>query len=305
MRIANLILLVRLARPQFLIASIVLYVLGSLWAVLMGGCFSLSRMILGYLAILPAHLSVSFSNDYYDTAVDALGSPAAFSGGSGVLLSHPKLRRTARWIAITLIFISLTLTIFFTLIFSFPTWFLVILAATNLIGWFYSAPPLSFSYRGWGELSTTIISGLLPITGYLVVYGYMNQDGLLLLPPSLLCGLAFILTVEIPDEEADRYGNKKTWVVRMGRRLSFLGVAGCLFASTAYFFYLSWFSPQVLPVNISTLFYLSLIPMSAGCIGAAARPTEKKTATRLVNMIVFSLTAFLILIDGYFILLIV
>jgi len=60
--------LLRLARPHFPVAGLLLFVFGAMWAVLWGAPFSLPRLLLGYLIVLPAHLSVSFSNDYFDSA---------------------------------------------------------------------------------------------------------------------------------------------------------------------------------------------------------------------------------------------
>ena len=85
--------LLRVGRPQFLISGLALFVFGALLAVLLGAPFFLSRLILGYLVILPAQLSVHYSNDYFDVAVDRLGGATPFSGGSGVLLEHPELRK--------------------------------------------------------------------------------------------------------------------------------------------------------------------------------------------------------------------
>jgi 1,4-dihydroxy-2-naphthoate octaprenyltransferase len=37
----------------------------------------------------------------------------------------------------------------------------------NLVGWFYSAPPLRLAYRGLGEFSTAATVGfLVPAMGY-------------------------------------------------------------------------------------------------------------------------------------------
>lgn len=95
--------LLRVARPQFLITGLFLFVFGDSWAILLGAPFSLSRIILGYLVLLPAHLSISYSNDYFDVEVDQHGKPTFFSGGSGVLVNHPGLRKPAKWVAVVLI----------------------------------------------------------------------------------------------------------------------------------------------------------------------------------------------------------
>ena len=65
--------LLQVARPQFLIASLALYILGAAWALLLGAPLDLARILLGYLIIMPAQLSVSYSNDYFDVAVDQFG----------------------------------------------------------------------------------------------------------------------------------------------------------------------------------------------------------------------------------------
>jgi 1,4-dihydroxy-2-naphthoate octaprenyltransferase len=62
--------LFRVARLPFLVAGLALYVLGASWAVLLGTSLSPMRLLLGYLVILPAQLSVHFSNDYFDEDSD-------------------------------------------------------------------------------------------------------------------------------------------------------------------------------------------------------------------------------------------
>lgn len=131
-----------LARPQFLIASLAIFIIGISWAILLGAPFSLPRVLLGYSIILTAHLSVSFSNDYFDVGVDKLGKPSLFSGGSGILVEHPQLRKPALWIAILLNLCSMVLGILFLWKYSYSLWFLGYVAVSNLLGWFYSAPPL-------------------------------------------------------------------------------------------------------------------------------------------------------------------
>ena len=292
--------LFRVARPQFLISGLALFAFGAAWAVLLGASFSLSRILLGYLILLPAHLSVSYSNDYFDVDVDKYDKPTFFSGGSGVLVDHPGLRKPAKWTAITLILCSLALGIVFQIVYSFPIWFLGLVVLGNLLGWFYSAPPLRLAYRGLGELSMTFSIGLLiPGFGYLVTSGQMNQEGLLFIIPLMLYGLAFILTVEIPDMESDRLGNKRTWVARKGRGFGFTVIAASFLLATLYFLCFPWLTSRIYPLDFRFLGILSLIPLGAGCIGLLRRPIEKQSATRVVNGIMITIAAFCILVDGY------
>jgi 1,4-dihydroxy-2-naphthoate octaprenyltransferase len=294
--------LLRVARPQFLISGLALFVFGAAWAVLLGAPFSLSRILVGYLVLLPAHLSISYSNDYFDVEVDKYDKPTFFSGGSGILVNHPGSRKPARWTAIALIVFSLALGIVFQIVYSFPIWFLGLVVLGNLLGWFYTAPPLRLVYRGLGELSMIFSIGLLiPGFGYLVTRGQMNQDGLLFITPLMLYGLAFILTVEIPDMESDRLGNKMTWVARKGRGFGFTLIAASFLLATLFFFCFPWLTSRIYPLDFRFLGILSLMPLGAACIGMLKRPMEKRSATRVVNGIMIALAAFCILADGYMI----
>jgi 1,4-dihydroxy-2-naphthoate octaprenyltransferase len=137
--------LLRVGRPQFLISGLALFVFGALLAVRFGGPFSLSRLILAYLVILPAQFSVHYSNDYFDVAVDRLGGATPFSGGSGVLLEHPELRKPVIWIAVALIGCSLGIGLVFLYSYGYPFWMFGFVVIGNLLGWCYSAPPYRFS----------------------------------------------------------------------------------------------------------------------------------------------------------------
>jgi 1,4-dihydroxy-2-naphthoate octaprenyltransferase len=292
--------LFRVARFQFLICGMALFAFGALWAVLLGAPVYLSRILLGYLVLLPAHLSVSYSNDYFDIDVDKYDKPTIFTGGSGVLVDNPGLRKPAKWIAITLILCSLALGMIYTIIYSFPIWFLGFVVLGNLLGWFYSAPPIRLAYRGLGELSMAITIGLLiPAFGYFVTTGQMNRDGLLFIVPLTLYGLAFIINVEIPDMESDRLGNKRTWVARKGRGFGFTVIAASFLLATLFFLCFPWLSSRIYPLDFRFLGILSLLPLGAGCIGLLRRPAEKQSATRVVNAIMITIAALCFLMDGY------
>jgi len=292
--------LLRVARPQFLISGLALFIFGACWAVLLGAPFSLSRTLFGYLVLLPAQLSVSYSNDYFDVDVDKYDKHTFFSGGSGILVDHQELRKPAKWTAVVLILISLALGIVFQIVYSFPIWFLCFVILGNLLGWFYSAPPLRLAYRGFGELSMILSFGLLiPGSGYLASSGHMNLDGLLFSTPLMLYGLAIILTVEIPDMESDRLGSKRTWIARKGRGFGFAMIAASFLLATLFFLIYPWLTSRNFPLDYRVLGSLSLLPLGVGCVGLIKSPIEKRPATRVVNEIMIALIIFCTLVDGY------
>jgi 1,4-dihydroxy-2-naphthoate octaprenyltransferase len=297
--------LIRVGRPQFLISGLALFVLGALLAVRLGAPFSLPRLILGYLVILPAQLSVHYSNDYFDVAMDRPGGATPFSGGSGVLLEHPELRKPVLWIAVALIGCSLGIGLFFLLDYHYPFWIFGFVLIGNLLGWYYSAPPFRLSARGLGELVFTFIGGaLIPGMGYLVIKGKLDPAGAFILIPLLLYSLASILSVEIPDLEADRQGDKRNWVARQGRAFGFILVGLCLLVATGYFFIFPSLSMRQVPLDLHVLGLLSLLPLSAGMLGLIRKPLQRQPATRIAIWTVLSLVAFSILANGYLIFLV-
>jgi len=297
----RLILLARLARPHFLLAGVGLYGLGAGYAVARGAPFEPTPVILGFLVVLCAQASLSYSNDYFDAEADRFTEPGLFSGGSGVLVRHPELRPTAIRIAASLTAASLVLGIVTWVTYRYSAAILALLAAGNLLAWFYAAPPLRLAYRGLGELATAFTAGvLLPAMGVLVTRQSLLSSDLIWVPPLLAYGFCFILAVEIPDVEADRRASKRTLVARAGRGPAFLVIAGYCLAATAWFFSL----PQAFsPVDSRILGGVSLLPLAASAVGALRRPEPRGPATRLANSIIFALAVFFALTDAYLVIL--
>jgi 1,4-dihydroxy-2-naphthoate octaprenyltransferase len=188
--------------------------------------------------------------------------------------------------------------ILFLLKYSYPIWFLGYVVASNLIGWIYSAPPFKLVYRGYGEFLTAFTSGcIVPGMGLLIVSGNINSDGLLFMIPLSLYGLAFILSVEIPDMEADCLGDKKTWVAQKGRRLGFTAIGSLLLIATGYFFLIPSLYSHILPLDFRLLGMFSLLPLAIGFWGLVRRPADRQTALKLVNTLIGALAVFFILMD--------
>lgn len=95
------------------------------------------------------------------------------------------------------------------------------------LAYFYHAPPFKLSYRGLGEVAVAATYG--PIIGagtYLVQRGAISAE--IILVSSLLGILigAFLLVNEFPDYHADQSADKKTIVVRLGRKTASRVFAG-------------------------------------------------------------------------------
>ena len=297
--------LLKLARLQFLVAGLALFLFGALVAVVLGAPFSGVRLLLGSLIVLPAQLAVNFGNDYFDTQSDQPGGATFISGGSGILLDYPELRTSVKWIITALILFSLSIGVLFQQLYSYPVWMLGFVVLGNLFGWMYSAPPFRLSERGLGELCFAVVIGfLVPVMGYLTLRGVLDSAGAFLLIPLLFYALVFILSVEIPDLENDRLGGKRTWIVRTGRRFGFVMIGLLLIAASGYFFILPQVYPLPIPMDFRVAGGLSLLPLLPGLWGLVRRPLEKPPATQIATWIVVALSLFAVLIDVYLFLLI-
>ncbi|EKF86060.1 prenyltransferase [Methanobacterium formicicum] len=291
-------LIIKLGRFQFLFFGFLCFTTGTLLAVILNNQFSWDRFILGYAVLLPAHLSVSYSNDYWDFMVDHYNLPTRFTGGSGVLVENPELKPFARRFAILLILISISIALIFTYIYSSLA-FLLIALLGNFMAWYYSAPPLKFAYRGLGEISTALSGLIIPSLGYVAITGFLDLKILLFSVPFMIYMGFFILSVEIPDLEGDKKGGKNTFIVKYGRKMGFAIIFLAGIVGTTSFLLLS-FTGLYNNINFQILMLLSFLPLFTGVYAFTKRTSFMDKATKLVNYTVPSLVIFIILIDLYF-----
>ncbi|MFA0833688.1 MAG: prenyltransferase [Methanobacterium formicicum] len=291
-------LIIKLGRFQFLFFGFLCFSTGTLLAVILNNQFSWDRFILGYAVLLPAHLSVSYSNDYWDFMVDHYNLPTRFTGGSGVLVENPELKPFARRFAILLILISISIALIFTYIYSSLA-FLLIALLGNFMAWYYSAPPLKFAYRGLGEISTALSGLIIPSLGYVAITGFLDLKILLFSVPFMIYMGFFILSVEIPDLEGDKKGGKNTFIVKYGRKRGFAIIFLAGIVGTTSFLLLS-FTELYNNINFQILMLLSFLPLFTGFYAFTKRTSIRDKATKLVNYTVPSLVIFIILIDLYF-----
>lgn len=305
-RLKTVRLLIATGRFPFLAAGFLLYLTGALFAVRTGTPFSLLPFLAGYLVCGSAHLSVSYSNDYFDRHTDDPSRRTAFSGGSGVLLEHPGLAPAVLACAVLLTLISLVTTVILIALWDYSPFVLLFVGAGLFSGWAYSAPPLRLVDRGLGELATMAAFGFfLPCSGYLFLAGGLDPAVLPLVIPLLFLGLFFIVSVELPDAGTDRHTGKQTLVVRFGPRAAlavgtaaaFLTGAGFLAAALLGFRPVPFFAAAAAASVIPVLTGMSGIVQGADDFQAA----ESITGRNIASLVVFCLAsaaALLLIVPG-------
>ncbi|WP_214084122.1 prenyltransferase [Methanoculleus sp.] len=271
---------IRLGRFHFLLSGFIPFTAGALLAFLLGARFTPAQFVIGYAAMAAAHLSVHYSNDYFDADADRFVETTAISGGSGVLAANPNLKPAAFWAAVALMAVSVLIGYFFVTAYAYPVFFLVFGIAGNLLGWFYTAPPLAFAYHKLGEVTNMITFGLLmPGAGYFVAAGTLDAAFFAFAIPLSLYGLVFITSVEIPDMEGDIAGGKRTLIVRKGRIFGFglIALAATLATAALTFFALTGFFA---PVDFWPVALFSCIPLGIALWGFSHRCAERAGALR-------------------------
>jgi len=276
--------------------------MGFLLASLSVNKFSLFLFLFGYAIMLPAHLGLSYSNNYFDIKGDKFNEPNLFSGGSKVLINNPDLKKICLGIAIFLMIISIVIAFVFIILYSFSYYFLVFVIFGNLLGFFYSAPPLRLAYRGLGEISNMITMGIImPGIGYWIVKGGFDLLFFIFASVFLLYGLHFIVSVELPDMEGDLKANKFTLVAKIGRKKSYRLLLLSIISASILLILFSALNIISNSVNLLIIFFLSFIPLVSGLSVLLNKSITKKNSLKISRNNLFALVGFILAINIFLI----
>jgi 1,4-dihydroxy-2-naphthoate octaprenyltransferase len=281
-------------------AAIMVYVLGALFAVIVGASFEVVKFIFGYVILFSGILAAVYKNNYHDIIIDKYSPHTFFSGGSNILIEHPELMGTTRMTATVLFGVSILLGFVCMLVFSYPVTFFLYVLAGNFIGWCYTSPPLKLVYRGFGELTTMVGAGfIIPGFAYFLLRGTIDVPFVLFSIPLMLIGFPLSLYLELPDRHADSHGQKRTFVVRRGERLGFLLAA--LSSWLVFFCYVLFalFRVIAVPFNFWFLASFSVFPALLGTWSLLAYANNPRNLMTIVFRAATCIFVLYILIDFY------
>ncbi len=223
----------QLGRPSLWVASIVPLAVGSAVAWASKHTFDPYWFVMAFVGLVLIEIGKHGVNELVDfySGVDGdipSEKQTPFTGGRRTITQH--ILSPGQVVKISLVTLSAAIVLGFYVSFARELLVLAIGFAGFMIAVFYSAPPFKFAYRGLGELAVGFTYGPLITLGAYVVQAH-SLDGfpfLLSLPLGLL--IVNVLWInQFPDYEADKRGDKRNWVVRLGKKRS-VPVFALLFA---------------------------------------------------------------------------
>jgi len=288
----------RIIRIHIVVGGALAFSLGALLAIVGGGSFDPTRFVLGYTVVLLGDLSSHYSNDYFDVEVDRYIEQKKFFAGSNILVNNPNLCSLSRYISISLLALSNILAVVLVLFLGAPIEVFFVILVASLVGWFYSAPPLRLTSRGFGEAAVGCVTGFaIPGLGYLAVRGQFDPLFVYFAAPFVIYGFMLSLSLEAPDVEVDRKGGKRNLAVRIGARSVFFLILTLTFSATLTFFVYNWLVTSAV-VDLGVVAIFSIAPLIAGLLGFAG-VFQKKTVNRFSALNVVSLFVFNMLMVAY------
>jgi 1,4-dihydroxy-2-naphthoate octaprenyltransferase len=287
-------------RFHFVPPSFIPAVLCSVIAWLPFQTFDFVAFLLVLAGVTVHHFGLNMLDDVFDYLhfVDQ-SDPAEknpYTGGSGVLTEGLLTVREMLMASVVCFLVTAAIGFFLAWLKGWPILVFGFIGMFSSI--FYTAPPIRFGYRGFGELMMIVNFGpVIGLGSYYVQCGRLDLEPFLV---SLVLGFlmwSMLIINEIPDYEDDRRGGKLNLVARFGRRTGVvLYVAGLV---AAYGILLTAVLMKVAP-TLALLGFLSL-PLAFKSIRILTEhylDRLKMTPANLMMIKVYVLTG-LSLVTGY------
>lgn len=302
------VLWIRASRALYTITVLLPCALGAVVAWQAGAPFDWALLVLVLVGMMFANIGTNFTNDYFDykSGVDKLDEGRVHKKGAEVLYENPLAESgsvdgyalyffTPGTILVSaLAALAVTAAIGLYLVLRVDWRILPVGLVGVLMGYFYTAPPVKFGYRGWGDLICFLGSGPFPVVGTFFLFtGRITITAIL---AGVVAGLlvdAILYIGNVPDAEADRAVGKRTLSTLLGRRA--VRVLAPLYYGLAYGLIGLGVLLRLFPVW--TLLALLSVPITARVLITTRRHYEeipKFAPTILLTVQVFSLTTLLL-----------
>jgi 1,4-dihydroxy-2-naphthoate octaprenyltransferase len=177
--------------------------------------------LLVMLGLILNHIALNMTDDYYDFRhlIDAFATEERnpYAGGSGTLSTGIIQPQKMRQVFVTFYIIAIGIG-FFLGIMRGPL-IILFLVFGFFCAFFYTAPPIQFGYRGFGEIAQLLCFGPgIGLGAYYVQAQRISWEAFWGTLPFGIMLFSMITINEIPDYLEDRRGKKLNLVARFGRK---------------------------------------------------------------------------------------
>ena len=211
----------RAFRYHFVPSSFLPAILGGVVAWAQNGLINKWFFFLVVLGVTLNHIALNMTDDYFDyrASVDRKNKKEKnpYAGGSGTLTSRKIKPQDMRFVFTSFYLLTMIIGLYLC---AARTWWVF---AFGLFGmacsYFYTAPPIRYGYRGFGEISQLVnFSFTIGLGAYVVQTVSLSWEAFLVLSPLGLMMFAMIVINEIPDKKDDAAAGKNNLVVYLGAK---------------------------------------------------------------------------------------
>lgn len=167
------------------------------------------------------HIALNMTDDYFDyhSAVDQKNKKVInpYAGGSGTLTSGKIKPQKMRFVFLSFYLLTIISGLYLC---AARTWWVLAFGLFGMASsYFYTAPPIRYGYRGFGEISQLInFSFTIGLGAYVVQAVSLSWEAFWVLSPLGLMMFAMIIINEIPDRKDDAAAGKNNLVVLLGAK---------------------------------------------------------------------------------------
>ncbi|MFC1504317.1 1,4-dihydroxy-2-naphthoate octaprenyltransferase [Spirochaetota bacterium] len=209
---------IKAMRAPFFQAVIIPVLVGTAIAYFHTGQFHAGYFILTLIGAICINGGTNLTNDYFDhktSADDINKNYTPFSGGSRAI--QDGILSPRKIITAAMIFFGIAVLIGAFLVYK-RGWILLLIGSIGVLsGYFYTASPFRFGYRGWGEVIAGLDCGPLPVLGaYYVQAQAFSIEALYVSIPIGIFITAVLWINQFPDYSYDKKAKKNTLIVKLG-----------------------------------------------------------------------------------------
>ncbi|MDX9815806.1 MAG: prenyltransferase [Smithellaceae bacterium] len=211
----------RAFRYHFVPSSFLPAILGGVVAWTQTGIIHHWFFFLVVLGVTLNHIALNMTDDYFDylTAVDQKNKKTVnpYAGGSGTLTSGKIKPRDMRFVFASFYLLTMIIGLYLCVA---RTWWVLAFGLFGMASsYFYTAPPIRYGYRGFGEISQLVNFSLtIGLGAYVVQTVSFSREAFWVLLPLGLMMFAMIVINEIPDRKDDAAAGKNNLVVLLGAK---------------------------------------------------------------------------------------